>query len=152
MFTLATLDFIGSFPAVNASLNALATVLLVIGFVLIHRRHIVAHRRVMMSAFAVSCLFLVFYVTHYVWRAQVSGGVHTKYHGPLPTLYYAMLLSHILLAMLVPIFAVTLIVLGLKKRHAAHKRLARVAWPIWMYVSVTGVLIYLMLYHLNSTT
>lgn len=136
-------------PTVNASLNLLATVLLAAGYVLIRRKKIDAHRRVMMSAFAASCLFLVFYVAHYVWRANVVGGSHTRYAGPLPWLYYGMLLSHILLAMLVPIFAVALIRLGWKKRYDAHRRLARWAWPIWMYVSVTGVLIYVFLYHLN---
>lgn len=138
-------------PFVNACLNGLATVLLTVGLVLILKKNIVAHRRVMVSAFAVSCIFLVTYVTHYIWRASVKGGVHTKYNGEGLDLYfyYGMLISHILLAMLVPFLAVALLWLGFTERYKLHKRIARVAWPIWMYVSITGVLIYLMLYPLN---
>ncbi|MEX0655640.1 MAG: DUF420 domain-containing protein [Phycisphaeraceae bacterium] len=138
-------------PAVNAALNGVTGVLLVAGLMLIRQHRITAHRNVMIAAFSVSGLFLVTYVTHYVWRATVVGGTHTRYHGEglLAGLYYGMLLSHILLAIFVPVLAVTLIYLGLTKRYATHRRLARVAWPVWMYVSVTGVLIYFMLYHFN---
>ncbi|MCX5662344.1 MAG: DUF420 domain-containing protein [Planctomycetota bacterium] len=136
-------------PAVNASLNATAGVLLVTGFVFVKRKNIPAHRACMMSAFAASSLFLVFYITHYVWRASATGTAHTKYHGPAPTFYYVMLLTHIVLAMLVPVLAIWLIRLGLARRDALHRRVAKVALPIWLYVSVTGVLIYFMLYHLN---
>ena len=138
-------------PLVNASLNAVATVLLVVGLLLILNKHQAAHKRVMLAAFAVSCVFLVTYVTHYVWRASVQGGTHTRYHGEglIATLYYVMLISHILLAIAVPVLAVSMIYLGLKKRYAAHRKLAKFAWPIWMYVSITGVLIYLMLYPFN---
>ncbi|MFA9479925.1 DUF420 domain-containing protein [Phycisphaerales bacterium AB-hyl4] len=138
-------------PAVNAGLNATAGVLLLVGFALIRQHRVKAHRNVMMAAFGVSALFLVTYVAHYVWRAAVAGGVHTRYNaeGYLLWGYYGMLISHILLAIFVPLFAVALIYLGLTKRYAAHRRLAKVAWPTWMYVSVTGVLIYFMLYHFN---
>lgn len=138
-------------PLVNASLNGVATVLLVAGFVLIRQKRITAHRNVMISAFGVSVVFLITYVTHYIWRATVVGGTHTAYGGEglLKVLYYVMLLSHILLAMVVPVAAIALIWLGLSKRYAAHRRVARFGWPIWLYVSVTGVLIYLMLYPLN---
>lgn len=103
----------------------------------------------MIAAFVTSSIFLVTYVTHYVWRATVVGGTHTIYHGPLPLLYYVILLTHILLAMIVPVLAIVLIVLAFRKRFEVHKRIARVALPLWLYVSVTGVLIYFMLYHLN---
>lgn len=138
-------------PFVNACLNGLATVLLVVGLILILKKNIVAHRRVMVSAFTVSCIFLVTYVTHYIWRAAVKGGVHTRYNGEGFDLYlyYGMLISHILLAMLVPFLAIALLWLGFTKRYQTHKRIARFAWPIWMYVSITGVLIYVMLYPLN---
>lgn len=136
-------------PAVNASLNGLAAVLLVTGFVLIKQKRIAAHRACMMSAFAASSLFLVFYLTHYVWRARATGTAHTVYHGPVPAFYYGMLITHILLAMAVPVLAIWLIRLGLARRDALHRRVARFALPIWLYVSVTGVLIYFMLYHLN---
>jgi uncharacterized membrane protein YozB (DUF420 family) len=138
-------------PAVNASLNALAGVLLVVAYVLIKQGRRDAHRNVMLAAFATSGLFLVCYVTHYVWRASVKGGVHTAYNGQgvIRTAYYLMLLTHILLAMVVPVAAVVLIGLGLKGRYEWHRRIGRVALPIWLYVSVTGVLIYFMLYHFN---
>lgn len=136
-------------PAVNAALNASAAVLLFVGYRLILQRRIEAHRNCMIAAFITSSIFLVTYVTHYIWRASVVGGTHTLYHGPLPLLYYVILLTHILLAMIVPVLAVVLIVLAFRKRFEVHKRIARVALPLWLYVSVTGVLIYFMLYHLN---
>jgi uncharacterized membrane protein YozB (DUF420 family) len=138
-------------PALNAVLNGTAAALLVVGYVFIRQRNIDAHRKCMMGAFVMSGIFLVCYVAHYVWRAKVHGGVHTKFNmqGPIAAAYYLMLLTHILLAMAVPVMAVLLIRWGLTNKVAAHRRLARYALPIWLYVSVTGVLIYIMLYHLN---
>ena len=138
-------------PAVNASLNGLAAVLLAVGLVFILQKKINAHRNCMIAAFVTSCIFLVSYVAHYIWRFMEQGGAHTQYNGSsaLKTFYYVMLISHILLAMLVPFLAITLLYLGFKRRDALHRRIAKFAWPIWMYVSVTGVLIYLMLYHFN---
>jgi uncharacterized membrane protein YozB (DUF420 family) len=95
-------------------------------------------------------VFLACYLTHYFWRASVMGGTHTPYTGPGKPLYLIILLTHIVLAMFVPFFAVALIYLGLKEKFETHKKLARVAWPVWFYVSVTGVVIYFMLYHLNG--
>ncbi len=140
-------------PAVNAALNASATVLLAVGWRCIKRGNVTAHRRLMLTATAVSGLFLISYVTHYVWRASVEGGSHKLYHGIglSKSLYYAILLSHLLLAMTVPFFAIRLVFLGLKNRISQHRRLARIGFPIWMYVSVTGLIIYVMLYHLNPT-
>lgn len=138
-------------PLVNACLNGLALVLLVTAYVMIRQRRITTHRNLMIAAFATSGVFLVTYVTHYVWRAQVKGGTHTAYHGEgiVALAYYGMLISHILLAMVVPVIAVLLIWLGATKRYDTHKRIARWGLPIWVYVSVTGVLIYLMLYVFN---
>lgn len=140
-------------PAVNASLNGLAAALIVTGVVLIKRKHIIAHRNCMIAAFSVSCLFLVSYVTHYIWRAQVKGGTHTKFEGAaiLKAVYYPMLISHILLAIAVPVLTIAMIRLGLTRRVETHRRLAKYAVPIWLYVSVTGVMIYVMLYHLNAS-
>lgn len=139
-------------PAVNASLNGLSFVLLCTGFVLVKRKRIDAHRNVMIAAFVVSCLFLVSYLTHQVWRAGVKGGTHTKFEagGFLGAIYYPMLISHILLAMAVPVLAVWTIRLGLKRHDARHKKIAWITLPIWLYVSISGVLIYVMLYHLNT--
>jgi uncharacterized membrane protein YozB (DUF420 family) len=134
-------------PGVNAMLNATAAVLLFVGRRLARAHRVDAHRRVMITAFAVSTLFLVLYVAHKASR----GFVNTEFNvqGVAHTAYLVMLATHVVLAMTVPVFAIALITLGLRGRFERHRRLARVAWPIWMYVSVTGVLIYLLLYPLN---
>jgi uncharacterized membrane protein YozB (DUF420 family) len=135
---------VSDLPAVNASLNALATVLLTTGFVFIKQRQVTAHRRCMVSAFVVSCIFLVTYVLHKI----LMRGVHTAFggEGVIRTIYYTMLISHIILAIvIVPLVLVTL-------RHAVvgrielHRRWARWTFPLWYYVSVTGVLVYFFLY------
>lgn len=134
-------------PPLNASLNAVACVLLVHGRRLARRGAIDAHRRTMLSAFGVSSLFLFFYVSHKVSRDFENTTFHAV--GAAKLAYLVLLATHVVLAMTVPVFAITLIVLGLRDRRRLHRRVARVAWPIWMYVSVTGVAIYFLLYHLN---
>lgn len=134
-------------PALNACLNALAATLLVVGRRLVRRGNVDAHRRVMLSAFGVSTLFLAGYVLHKAWR----GFENTTFQAEgLAKLAYLVLLStHVGLAMTVPPLAIALVVLALRDSRLRHRRLARVAWPIWMYVSITGVVIYVLLYHLN---
>lgn len=134
-------------PRANASLNGVAAVLLLIGFVLIKRGRQDAHKKVMVSAFAVSTLFLMSYMTYHSLKA----GLHTPWEieGWLRTVYYLILITHIVLAATVPFLAIALLWLGFKKRHTVHRKLAVFAWPIWMYVSVTGVLVYLLLYELQ---
>jgi uncharacterized membrane protein YozB (DUF420 family) len=134
-------------PALNAALNVASTALLVAGRLWIRRGRVAAHRRAMLGAFAVSSLFLVLYVLHKAWRDFEN----TPYHGEgaLRVLYLAILFSHLTLAMAVPLLAIRLVQLGLGGRIARHRRLAVIAWPIWIYVSVTGVVIYLMLYPFN---
>lgn len=134
-------------PGLNASLNALATLLLVVGRRLARHGRLEAHRRVMLAAFATSSLFLAGYLTHKISRSFE----HTTFHaqGLAKTLYLVVLATHVSLAMAVPALALALIALGLRGQRARHRRLARVAWPIWLYVSASGVLIYLMLYPLN---
>ncbi len=134
-------------PAVNAGLNAVAAVLLVIGRRLIRRRREAAHRATMIAAFGVSSVFLALYVAHKVWRNFETTTFHVE--GVAKIAYLLLLSSHVVLAMTVPFFAVTLIVLGLRERRLWHVRLARIAWPIWMYVSLTGIAVYVLLYHLN---
>lgn len=134
-------------PSVDATLNAVAAGLLVVGRRRIKAGMVEAHRRTMLSAFAASSLFLVLYVVH-----KASRGFHNttfNMHGGPKIAYLAILFSHLTLAMTVPPLAITLIVFGLRGKIDRHRRLARVAWPIWMYVSVTGVVIYVLLYHLN---
>lgn len=134
-------------PTLNAALNGLAATLLVIGRRLVRRGKVEAHRRVMIGAFGVSTLFLVSYVIHKALRSFENTPFHAE--GWPKAAYLGLLASHVVLAMGVPVMGVALIWLGLRDRRAPHRRLARVAWPIWMYVSVTGVVIYVLLYHLN---
>ncbi len=135
-------------PHVNVSLNALASVLLVIGFVLIKQRKEIAHRNVMIATFIVSAIFLVCYLTYHF---QVpSKKFPTDTPAAARYFYYVLLASHVILAMSVPFLAIAAIVQGLKNNRAAHRKIVRFAWPIWLYVSVTGVMVYLMLYQIYA--
>ncbi len=132
-------------PAVNASLNAIAGLLLILGLVFILRGQREAHQHCMLSAFVCSCVFLICYVTHKI----LVRGVHTPLGvgGWILKAYHVMLVSHIILAITVVPLALITIRRGVTARYELHKKIARWTWPIWMYVSVTGVLIYFMLYH-----
>jgi uncharacterized membrane protein YozB (DUF420 family) len=131
-------------PTVNATLNALATVLLIAGYVQIRRRRERSHRKLMLAAFGVSVLFLVCYLIYHA----LAGSKRFEHTGPIRPVYYMILLTHVVLAAAVPVLAGVTIYLGLRDRRAAHLRWARWTFPIWLYVSVTGVAIYAMLYHL----
>jgi putative membrane protein len=131
-------------PHLNAALNATSFLLLVAGLYNIRRGNVSAHRKLMLSALAVSCLFLVSYV---VYHAQ-HGSVRFQGQGAVRAVYFVILVTHVVLAAaIVPLVVVTLrrALLG---DFARHRRLARWTYPIWLYVSVTGVIVYLMLYHL----
>lgn len=128
----------------NAVLNALSTVLLVAGWVFIARGQWKAHRAAMIAAFAVSAVFLVCYLTYH----YLVGHVPFKGQGPVRTVYFVILITHIVLAVFVPILALRMFFLAWKGRWQAHRRLGKITMPIWLYVSVTGVVIYAMLYHL----
>jgi len=130
-------------PAINAALNATATVLLSTGYVLIRRRRIAAHRACMVAAFAASSLFLITYLIHH---ARV-GSVPFHGAGWLRPVYFGLLVPHIVLAALVVPLALTTIHRAWRGRFDRHRRLARVTLPIWLYVSVSGVLVYVLLYH-----
>ena len=129
-------------PAVNASLNALSGILLLCGFTLMRLRRIELHRKFMIAAFATSSLFLICYV---VYHAQV-GSVRFARAGFVRSLYYTILITHVTLAAAVPPLAIITMSRGLKGRYPQHRRIARWTFPIWMYVSVTGVLVYVLLY------
>lgn len=133
------------FPPLNASLNALSGVLLLIAYVFIRRRNIAMHRRFMLGACAASVAFLVCYVTYHSLR----GGVVTRFAGTggWRALYLAILTSHTILAVIILPLAITSVVYGLKDQRVKHRRIARWTFPLWMYVSVTGVLVYFFLYH-----
>jgi len=131
-------------PALNAALNATSAVLLLLGWRLIRRGRIEAHRRAMLAAVASSTLFLVSYVAYH---AQV-GSVRFQGRGALRVVYFTILTTHTILAVaIVPLVLVTL-VRALQARFDRHRRLARITLPLWSYVSVTGVVIYWMLYRL----
>jgi putative membrane protein len=129
-------------PAVNATLNALSGVLLLVGYTLMRRRRIDLHRTFMIAAFATSSLFLLCYL---VYHAQV-GSVPFPRQGFVRPLYFAILITHVTLAATVPPLAIVTLSRGLKGRYPQHRRIARWTFPIWMYVSVTGVLVYVLLY------
>jgi uncharacterized membrane protein YozB (DUF420 family) len=134
-------------PALNATLNAVATTLLIYGRIEIRRGRVMRHRRVMLSAFAVSSVFLLLYVVHKAARGFES--THYNGEGLLRAAYFTILFTHLALAMTVPVLAIVLVRLGLSGRIDKHRRLARIAWPIWLYVSFTGVVIYGFLYVWN---
>jgi uncharacterized membrane protein YozB (DUF420 family) len=129
-------------PALNASLNAISGVLLVIGYLLIRARRVEQHRRAMIAAFAASALFLVSYV---VYHAQV-GSVRFTRQGLVRPLYFTILITHVVLAAAVLPLAIVTLSRGLKARYPRHRAIARWTLPIWLYVSVTGVLVYVLLY------
>lgn len=131
-------------PAVNATLNSIAFLLLVTGRSLIRRGRVLAHKRCMISAFAVSTVFLVTYLTYrFFGEEKKFGGV-----GWVRPVYFVILISHITLAATVPVLATWTLVLGLKGRFDKHRRLARLTYPIWVYVSITGVIVYVLLFRL----
>ncbi len=135
-------------PHLNAFLNACSGALLVIGLILIKKGNQHAHKRVMLSAAGVSIFFLISYLTYHTLRQMQEGVGHTKWEidGLTRWFYYAILLTHVLLAACVPILAIMTIRLGLTEAWDRHRKWARWTWPIWMYVSVTGVLVYVLLY------
>ncbi|HMO13665.1 MAG TPA: DUF420 domain-containing protein [Pirellulaceae bacterium] len=132
-------------PHVNASLNGLASILLLIGYILIKAHKEVAHRWTMLACFGVSCLFLVCYVIYHL-NVPSKPFPRGDYQPFWSYVYFAVLISHVLLAALVPFLAIGTIVLGLLNRRNTHRKLARWTFPIWLYVSITGVLVYFMLY------
>lgn len=133
------------FPPLNASLNALSGVFLLIAYGYIRQRNIAQHRRFMLAACGTSVLFLICYVTYHSLR----GGVVTKFagEGAWRTFYFALLTSHTILAVVILPLAILSVFYGLRMRVPQHRRVARWTFPLWMYVSVTGVLVYFFLYH-----
>jgi putative membrane protein len=129
-------------PAVNATLNAISAILLTIGYLLIRARKVEPHRRVMLAACATSTVFLVCYV---VYHAQV-GSVRFTRQGAVRPLYYTILFTHVVLAIATVPLALVTLSRGLKARFVKHRAIARWTLPIWLYVSVTGVLVYVLLY------
>jgi len=135
-------------PAVNATLNGASAVLLASGYMLIRRGRVSAHRAVMISAFTVSVVFLISYLTyHYYLVAHNEGVLHYPHTGALRTVYLVILFTHTVLAATVPVLAIITLRRAWKGDFVRHRRIARWTLPIWLYVGVTGVVVYLMLYH-----
>lgn len=132
-------------PTVNAVLNSLATLLLVSGYVLVRRRRLTAHRNVMIAALACSALFLISYL---IYHFHV-GSVRFPGTGTARTVYLAILLTHTVLAAILPFLTVATVWRAFRARFELHRRIARITLPIWLYVSVTGVVVYWMLYRMS---
>ncbi|KAB2650391.1 MAG: DUF420 domain-containing protein [Verrucomicrobia bacterium] len=141
-------------PAVNACLNGLCTVLLTAGFFLIKRGNKIAHRNCMVAALVTSTVFLACYLTYHYKMKQVYGEAHTKFLDPawFRPIYLAILFTHLLGAFAIVPLVIMTTSRALRERFDAHKKIARWTWPIWMYVSVTGVVIYLLLYQIFPQT
>ena len=133
---------VADLPAVNAALNLTAAVLIAIGFYFIREKNIRAHKVCMISALAVSAVFLVSYLTYHYH----AGSVRFTKQGWIRNVYFPLLISHTTLAAIVLPMVLRTVFLALKGRFRKHVRIARWTFPVWMYVSVTGVLVYLMLY------
>ncbi len=132
-------------PAVNATLNALSAIFLTLGFIFIKRGNKIAHRNCMISAFVTSVIFLACYLTYHLGVKTVTHFVKPESFRPI---YLVILFTHFILAMvIVPMILVTLW-RAKKQNFEAHKKIARWTWPLWMYVSVTGVIVYVLLYQI----
>lgn len=134
---------ISQLPTLNAILNSISFVLLIIGFWMISKRRITLHKVFMVSAFVTSILFLISYV---IYHAQAGSTPFTG-EGAIRPVYFFILITHVLLAAVVPVLAVMTIYRALRKQWFRHTRIAHWTLPIWLYVSVTGVIIYWLLYH-----
>ncbi len=137
-------------PHLNATLNALSGLFLLTGFYFIMRRRVAEHRFCMLAASSISGLFLVSYLTHHSLRTYYLGLGPTRFTGEglVRPVYFTILTSHTILAAVVAPFVLLTLWRGLKGRYDAHRRIARLVFPVWLFVSVTGVIVYLMLYQL----
>ncbi len=138
------MSFFELLPGINAALNGTSIVCLVAAYVSVRRKNIERHKKLMLSAVSASALFLVGYVT----RMLVVGTHRFPEVGLWKTVYLAILMTHMVLATLVLPFILRSVYLGLRRDVARHRRIAKLTFPVWLYVSVTGVLVYFMLYHL----
>ena len=131
-------------PTINAILNSISGILLALGFIQIKRQRIQAHKRLMLSALTASVLFLTSYL---IYHARVGSVPYPHFDWTRP-LYFAVLIPHVILAAAMVPFILLMVRHALRERFDAHRRLARWVWPVWMFVSVSGVVVYTMLYRL----
>jgi uncharacterized membrane protein YozB (DUF420 family) len=144
------MDLLQIFPHLNAALNATSGLFLILGFYFIMRQRVHEHRFCMLTAASVSGLFLISYIAYHSLRTYYFGLGPTKFTGEglIRPIYFTILTSHTFLAALVAPFVIVTLRRGLKGRFDAHKKLARLVFPVWLYVSVTGVIVYLLLYQI----
>lgn len=140
-------------PTINAVLNGLATILLMVGYWFIRKGEKEKHKLTMLTAFGTSILFLGFYLLYHFALQSYTGNASRKFEGQglIRPIYYFILLTHVVLAAGVPVLAWVTIRRGLKQQWEAHRRIAKITFPIWLYVSITGVVIYFMLYHMPGS-
>src|SRR5438067_12931118 len=134
---------IENLPTLNAFLNSTSAILLITGFIFIRTRNIKAHRACMVSAFVTSTAFLVSYITYHLY----AGATHFRGEGFIRPVYFTLLATHTVLAVVIVPLVITTLSRALRCRFDKHKAIARWTLPLWLYVSVTGVLVYLVLYH-----
>ena len=137
-------------PAVNACLNGLSTILLLAGYAMIRRRRRDAHRNCMIGALISSTVFLACYLYYHYMMREMQGAAHTRFLKPewFRPIYLAILLTHLVAAVVIVPMVFLTASRAFRQRFDAHKRIARWTWPLWLYVSVTGVLIYFLLYQI----
>ena|SRR5579875_2176506 len=136
---------VGDLPVVNASLNGLAAILLVTGYVCIKQYNVRRHKQFMVAAFIVSCVFLTCYLVYHL----KAGMVRFDKPGWVRIVYLWILATHTVLAAIVPFLAVITLVLALRRKFKQHRAIAKWTFPIWLYVSVTGVIVYVLLYQVK---
>lgn len=141
-------EWVSAMPDINATLNSLSTILLIAGYCLIRAGRRIAHRNVMIASFVLSVIFLACYLIYHDALRRYTGLPGRAFVGSdlARTIYYTILIPHVLLAAAVPVLALRVFWLAWKQRWPDHRRLARITLPIWLFVSITGVVIYAMLY------
>ncbi len=144
------MEFLQIFPHLNATLNALSGCFLILGFYFIRRKQIAKHRASMLTAFGLSGVFLVTYVLHHSIRTYYFGLGPTRFTGEgfIRPVYFTILTTHTFLATAIAPFILVTLYRALKGRFVIHKKIARWVFPVWLYVSITGVIVYLLLYQL----
>jgi len=142
------MDLLSIFPHLNAALNATSGVFLICGFYFIRKQHIPRHRACMLTASIVSAIFLISYLTYHSLRTYYFGLGPTRFTGQglSRPIYFTILTSHTILAVIITPFVIRTLWLGLKMRADKHRNIARLVFPVWLYVSITGVIVYILLY------
>jgi uncharacterized membrane protein YozB (DUF420 family) len=142
------MNYIYALPHLNATLNSISAVLLITGFFFIRKLNIAAHKRCMIAAFVTSTLFLISYITYHTLLVYYLGQGPTRFRGEgwIRPVYFTILITHTILAIAIAPMVLITLIQALRERFDKHRRIARWTFPVWLYVSVTGVLVYLFLY------